>query len=101
MYWCTGEGTDLKVVVVDYDNGFVVATVVDVKFMTICYVEGVDLRLAKGCDRIDLLTPYKQIHVLKLRTIQQLRTVVLWFDKGSGREASPGWVQGKFFWRGG
>ena len=30
--------------------------------------------------------------------IRQLRTVVLRFDKGSGRESSPGWLQGQNFW---
>jgi hypothetical protein len=66
--------------------------------MTICHVEGVGLRLAKGCDHIDALTPYKQKHAVKLSTIHQLRRVVLCFEKGSGREASPGRVQGDNFW---
>jgi hypothetical protein len=66
--------------------------------MTICYVEGVSLRLANSWDRTDALTPYKQKHALKLSTIHQMRRAVLWFEKGIGREGSPGSIQGDNFW---
>jgi hypothetical protein len=53
-YWYNREDTEFKVLVT---------------FMTICDVEGIGLRLAMGCDRIDALTPYKPKLALKLSTI--------------------------------
>ena len=53
MSWYNGEVTDLIVFVV-------VFVIVVVKFMTICHVERFGLRLARGCDLNDPLTPYKK-----------------------------------------
>lgn len=62
----------------------------------ICHTEGFGLLLVQGCERIATLTSCKPKTCSKTLGLNiKFRTSLLWFEIGSGPEASPSWVQGK------
>lgn len=77
----TLKGTDLGVGVIFYG--------------IICHAEGFGLLLVQGCECIATLTSCKPKTCSKTLGLNIIfRTTLLWFDIGSGPEASPSWVQG-------